>query len=183
MRQALSKMATQNSVRTFYLPGGIIALLFLSLALLTSCTSGAAPAPTATPVPTATSAPTQGLVGSWTSTVTKEDILRIVPGFPQADLCDNSGTFVWKFDVAGTFTIDQTALAGCPTPGNTHVEDKWSADGNRVTFAKGTPDEEVYEWSVQGDTLTLKYVSGNCVPCKAVNTANPWKRTGASSTP
>lgn len=29
---------------------------------------------------------------------------------------------------------------------------------------------------VEGDSLTFKYQSGNCIPCKATNTANPWQR-------
>jgi hypothetical protein len=120
--------------------------------------------------------PTQELIGSWTSTVTKDDILRVVPDFLQDYLCDNSGTFVWEFKADGTFTGDQTALEECPIPAQTHIEDTWSVEGNLVTFAKGTPDQEIYEWAVESDLLTFKHKSGNCIPCKAINTANPWKR-------
>src|SRR5215470_3405083 len=97
------------------------------------------------------------LIGTWTSTVTKQDILRVVPDFQTPYLCENSGTFVWKFAADGKFAIDQTSLPDCPTPGNPHVEATWVIDGNLVTFAKGTPDQETYEWSVTGDTLTFKY--------------------------
>jgi hypothetical protein len=171
----MSRTREVSNLPNFRHLSGMTALLLLPMLLLASCTAAAAPAPTATP------APTQGLVGSWTSTVTKEDLLRVMPDFHKEALCDNAGTFDWTFNADGTFTADQTALPDCPTPENTHIEDTWSADGNRVAFAKGTPDEEVYEWAVDGDTLTFKHVSGECIPCKAINTANPWKRV--STTP
>jgi hypothetical protein len=116
------------------------------------------------------------VVGTWTSTVTKEDVLRVMPDFHQEALCDNTGTFVWQFNADGTFTVDQTALSECPVPANTHIEDSWSIEGNQITFAKGTPFEEVYEWTVEGNTLVLKHISGECIPCQATNTANPWTR-------
>lgn len=139
-------------------------LVFLSIILLVSC------AP-----PAAAPDPKQALVGTWTSTVTKEDVLRVVPDFRQEFLCENTGTFVWEFRVDGTFAVDQTALPACPAPTKPHIEDTWSIDGNRITIAKDTP-QEVYEWAVEGKTLVLKYVSGECIPCKAINTANPWTR-------
>ncbi|MGH3457097.1 hypothetical protein [Aeromicrobium sp.] len=94
---------------------------------------------------------------------------------PAEHLCDNAGRFDWTFDSGGTFEIDQTALPGCPKPEVTHIEDQWSVDGDRVTFAN---EQEVYEWRVAGDELTFTHVSGGCVPCKAINTAKPWTRAG-----
>lgn len=143
-------------------------LLFLPLSLVMIVLASCAPA--------ATPDPEQTLVGTWTATVTKEDLLRVMPDFHQNALCDNSGTFVWQFNADGTFTVDQTALPECPIPANTHIEDTWSIDGNQITFAKGTPLEEVYEWTVEDNTLVLKHISGECLPCKATNTANPWTR-------
>ena len=143
-------------------------LLFLPLSLVMIVLASCAPA--------ATPDPEQALVGTWTATVTKEDLLRVMPDFHQNALCDNSGTFVWQFNADGTFTVDQTALPECPIPANTHIEDTWSIDGNRITFAKGTPFEEVYEWTVEDNTLVLKHIAGECAPCKATNTANPWTR-------
>jgi len=141
-----------------------------ALLIITAC------APKSTPQPVASTSLDQHLVGSWTSTVTKEDILRVVPDFQQQYLCDNSGTFVWKFDTNGKFTIDQTLLPGCTNVNPGHVEDTWSLDGNVVTFAKGTPDQESYEIAIDGDHLTFKVKSSNCPPCIATNTANPWTR-------
>ena len=141
-----------------------VPILLLSAMLLVSC------APAATPDQK------RALIGTWTSTVTKEDLLRVMPDFHQEALCDNSGTFVWEFRAEGTFTVDQTPLPECPVPANPHIEDTWSVDGKRITFAKGTPLEEVYEWTIEGDTLVFKHMSGECMPCKATNTANPWTR-------
>jgi len=155
---------------------GIIAVLVFATFLLAACTPGVAPSPTPPPAPTATPNPKQALIGTWTSTVTKEDVLRVVPDFQQEFLCDNTGTFTWEFRVNGTFTIDQTALPGCPTLASAHVEDSWSIDGNLVTLAKGTSNQETYGLAVNADTLVLTYKSGECVPCRAVNTANPWER-------
>jgi hypothetical protein len=139
-------------------------LVFLTVISLVSC------APATTPDPQ------QALVGTWTSTVTKEDALRVVPDFHQEALCENTGTFTWELKADGEFEVDQTALPGCPSPANPHVEDTWSVDGNRMTIAKDQPAQEVYEWTVEGKKLMLKYVSGECIPCKATNTANPWTR-------
>jgi hypothetical protein len=164
--------------RLFYL---LMVGLLVAIIPLAACSSPAALQPTATtaPRPTATADAKQALVGSWTSTVTKEDIMRVVPGFEAKWLCDNSGTFVWKFNADGTFTIDQTALPDCPLDASAvpHVEDKWTLEGNILTFAKGTPDQEIYEITVDSDHLTfVKAQSSGCIPCIAVNTANPWTR-------
>ena len=160
----------------------LIVGLLLTTAALTACAPAATPNPTATPapteppVPTVTSDPKLALVGSWTSTVTKEDLVRVRPEFPTEHLCENAGTFVWSFNADGTFTIDQTALPDCPTPANPHIEDIWSVEGNLFTIAKGTPDQDIYKWSVNGDQLVFVHVSGECPPCEAINTANPWTR-------
>ena len=102
----------------------------------------------------------------------------MMPGFEEKYSCDNSGTFVWKFKADGTFTIDQTALPDCPLDASAvpHLEDKWSAEGNVLTLAKGTPDQEIYEITINGNQLTFKAKSSDCPPCIAVNTANSWKR-------
>ena len=91
-------------------------------------------------------------------------------------MCENAGTFVWKFNADGILTIDQTALSGCPTPANPHIEDTWVMDGNLITFAKGTSNQEIYEIAINGDHLTFKVESSPCPPCMAINTANPWTR-------
>ena len=142
----------------------------LSPALLTGCTTSEGG-----PKAASTSKASSDLVGNWASTVTKEDLLRVVPDFQREYLCDNAGRFDWTFNADGTFEIDQAALPECPKPEVTHVVDRWSVDGNRVTF---TNEQEVYEWSVAGDELSFKHVSGGCVPCEAVTVAHPWKRVG-----
>ena len=141
-------------------------LAILPTILLASCAPATAPDPK------------QALVGTWTSTVTKEDVLRIVPGFRQDFLCENTGTFSWEFKEDGKFTIDQKGLPECPAPVEPHVEDTWSNDGNRMTIAKDKPAQEVYEWTVKEKSLVLKHVSGDCEPCKATSTAHPWTRVG-----
>ena len=151
----------KNKNRALLIVGFIVTLL-----TLTACGSA---------TPTAVE-PKEAIIGSWTSTVTQEDILRVMPSFDTQYLCENAGTFVWKFNANGTFTIDQTALPDCPASANPHIEDQWSADGNVVTFAPGTPNQETYEITVNGDQLTFKTKSSDCPPCIAVNTANPWKR-------
>lgn len=150
------------------------------LLLLAACGPAATPNPVATraptepPLPTATSDPKMALIGSWTSTVSKEDLVRIRPEFPVEYLCDNAGTYVWEFKADGTFAIDQTPLPECPMPPVTHIESTWSVEGNLITIAKGTSDQEVYEWSVEDGQLMFVYVSGECPPCEAINTANLW---------
>ena len=169
-------------MQTNHLSKFLISVLLLFPLLFAACAPAATPEPTATlaptepPSPTATSDPKQALIGSWTTTVSKEDLVRVQPEFPQEYLCDNAGTFVWKFNADGTFTIDQTALPDCPTPANTHIEDTWSVEGNLFTIAGGTPNEEIYDFAIDGNLLTFKVESSECPPCIAINTANPWTR-------
>jgi hypothetical protein len=152
--------------------GIIVALLTLGAAC-----SQAPSATMGTPPPTSrASRPAPALIGSWTTTVTKEDLLRVAPDFKPEFLCDNSGRFVWTFKGDGTFSIDQTVLPECPPAAQTHIESTWSNEGKMVTFAKGTPDQEVYQWTADGELLRLQYQSGNCIPCRATNTANLWQR-------
>ena len=147
--------------------------------LTTAPTIAATTTPSAAPTaaPAAASDHAQALVGAWTTTITKEDLLRVVPDFKPEFLCDNAGTAVWRFNADGTFSGDQTApLAGCPKPEQTHNESTWFTQGNLITLGKGSPDEMVYEWAVKDDMLTFTYRSGSCIPCRAGDTANPWKR-------
>ena len=67
-------------------------------------------------------------------------------------------------------------LDGCPKPGQTHNESTWSTQGNLITLGKGSSEEMVYEWTVKDDMLSFTYRSGSCIPCRAGDTANPWKR-------
>lgn len=150
--------------------------IFALVMLLTSCNQASTAVPTTPPTNTPPPDPATLVVGSWTTTITKEDLVRIVPDFLQEYLCNNSGTFVRQFNADGTFTTDQTALEGCPKLEQTHYEDTWSNEGNVVTFGKGTPDAMEYEWAVDGDLLTLKHKAGGCIPCRATETANSWKR-------
>ena len=77
----------------------------------------------------------------------------------------------------GSFTGDQTApLDGCPKPEQTHNEGTWSTQGHLITINKGSSEEMVYEWTVKDDMLSFTYRSGTCIPCRAGDTANPWKR-------
>src|SRR6187397_1504808 len=114
----------------------LAAMMFALAACGTSAPAAAPPAPpTTAPTMAATTAPSapppaapaaasdhaQALVGAWTTTITKEDLLRVVPDFKPEFLCDNAGTAVWRFNADGTFSGDQTApLAGCPKPEQTH---------------------------------------------------------------
>jgi hypothetical protein len=147
------------------------------VALLSACGQASTAPPSTPPANTPAPDPAQALVGSWTTTVTKEDLLRVVPDFKTAFLCDSAGTGVWQFNANGTFSLDQTApLAGCPKPEQTHNEGIWSTQGNLITLGKGSSEGMVYEWTVKDDILTFTYRSGSCIPCRAGDTATPWKR-------
>jgi hypothetical protein len=169
-------------MQTNHLSKLLISILLLFPLLFAACAPAATPAlvatlaPTVPHPPTTTPDPKQALIGSWTTTVSKEDLVRVRPEFPQEFLCDNAGTFVWQFNTDGTFVIDQTLLPDCTLVGSAHIEDTWSIEGNLFTIAKGTPDQEIYEFAINGDRLTFKVVSSECPPCIAINTANPWTR-------
>jgi hypothetical protein len=170
----------------------ILATMMFALAACGTTAPAAPPAPpTTAPTMAATTMPStaptaataaasdhaQALVGAWTTTITKEDLLRVVPDFKPEFLCDNAGTAVWRFNADGTFSGDQTApLDGCPKPDQTHNESTWFTQGNLITLGKGSSEEMVYEWTLKDDMLTFTYRSGSCIPCRAGDTANPWKR-------
>ena len=103
-------------------------------------------------------------------------LVLVRPEFQEELLFDYSGTFVWQFYADGTFVIDQTLLPDCTLVGSAHIEDAWVLDGNQITFAKGTPEEEIYEINIANNQLTFKVVDSECPPCIAINTANPWTR-------
>jgi hypothetical protein len=147
------------------------------VALLSACGQASTATPSTPPANTPAPDPAQALVGAWTTTVTKEDLLRVIPDFKSEYLCDNAGTGVWRFKADGSFTGDQTApLDGCPKPEQTHNEGTWSTQGNLITINKGSSEEMVYEWTLKDDMLRFTYRSGSCIPCRAGDTANPWKR-------
>src|SRR6476469_1204836 len=84
-----------------------INLLFLAVLSVAACQPIRPPAadsvtPTAPSSSTATATPLPEVVGTpvgtWTTTVTKEDLLRVAPDFLQEYLCDNAGTFIWQFN-------------------------------------------------------------------------------------
>jgi hypothetical protein len=119
---------------------------------------------------------TPALVGTWTSTITKEDLLRVELALPQEYLCGNAGTFVWNFSADGSWTIDQTSLPGCNDSSIKHVEDTWFLSGNLITFEKGELDQQTYEITIYNDQLTFVVKTSECLPCIAVFTAKPWTR-------
>ncbi len=99
--------ARQRNVAAVLVLGAI-----LSPALLTGCTTSEGEPKAAS----TSKAGAEDLVGSWASTVTKEDLLRVVPDFQREYLCDNAGRFDWTLDSDGTFEIDQCrASAGAPS--------------------------------------------------------------------
>ena len=101
-----------------------------------------------------------------------------MPDFKPEFLCDSAGRRIWQYKADGTFRIDQTApLDGCPKPEQTSIASTWFIQGSLITIGKGSPEEMVYDWAVKDDLLTFTYRSGDCVPCRAGDTANPWKRS------
>jgi hypothetical protein len=152
-------------------------LIVIALLAVTGCASVTTSLTTtaeSTQQPATTSS--LALVGTWTSTITKEDLLRVELPLPQEYLCGNAGTFVWNFSADGTWAMDQTSLPGCNDSSIKHVEDTWFLSGDLITFEKGALDQQIYEITIDNDQLTFDVKSSECLPCIAVFTANPWTR-------
>ena len=150
--------------------------------LIPACAPSLVPAfvvpalPTQPPILAAIQEPIPALVGTWTSAVTTEDLLRVIPDLPEQYLCGNAGIFVWSFQPDGMWAMDQTLLSDCASISPPHIQATWFMDGNLVAFEKGTLYEQIYEVSMEGNQLTFQVVSSSCPPCIAIFTANPWTR-------
>ena len=94
--------------------------MLLSLVLLSACGTSEDD-----PKAPSTSGSSSDLVGNWTGSVSKEDLRRVVPDFPEEHLCDNAGRFDWTFNADGTFEIDQTQLPDCPKPAAGRPSRSW----------------------------------------------------------
>jgi hypothetical protein len=125
------------------------------------------------------SAAGSSLVGTWVSTVTRDD-LRAAGITADGLLDENSGRFTWTFAADGTWTQRQEAVDGAAI--NAPVfEGTYELEGStfvqRTTFpAQYAGDRLVFEWRLDGDELSLDLTNPDDPILPAVMEAHPWTR-------
>jgi len=155
----------------------------LIMGFLVGC-GGTAPTPAAEP-PTATSAPEQAVAtptaplqppdGTYTTTITEEEVGQSVP---EQYVCENAGTFT--LTVSGDhWSLSQVAAPGC-TVADPENSGSWEFSGNQVTFHAdqgfGCSQAFTYEWSFEGTELRFTTVEDTCPPRVVYLSTHPWVR-------
>ena len=122
------------------------------------------------------------LEGTYTTTVTKEDIAS--HGISGHDICENAGTFTLQ--LAPTFwTRKQVGLPDCtlehPSSGGA-----WRVVGDEIQFTDYQPfgcpaTPSFYRWKLDSDTLVFERVSDDCPFNYYILASHPWVKQGTSA--
>jgi hypothetical protein len=154
--------------------------MLLAAVLLMGCGSlvgGPSGSPAATP-------PAGFPVGSWTTSISREDLIA---GGVEGDLVDqNEGSFVLTFEPDGTFQQVQTSTIGA-TLREPVFRGHYIVTGDEVRLNPEFPahyaQEGVYDvvhWQLDGDVLQLSLTSHGDPIQVVVYGAHPWQRAAAS---
>ncbi len=121
------------------------------------------------------------LVGSWTSTVTREDFTTkgITDVHAQNE---NSGIFVWTFTDTGTWSSVQTSLDGAPIV-NPVFRGTWTAVPGALTITTAFPAEYAdngvrFTWQIEDGKLSLHVLDPPDPLMPIIVETHPWVRPG-----
>jgi hypothetical protein len=134
--------------------------------------------PEASP-PRGSSVAVSPLVGTWVSTITRED-LRAAGITADGLLDENSGRFTWTFASDGTWTQRQDSLDGAAI--NAPVfEGTYELDGDQFIQRTTVPtqyagDRLVFSWRIDGEQLLLELLNPDDEILPVVMEAHPWVR-------
>ncbi len=156
-----------------------IALIVVVL-MVTACASTAkhtptGPIPTDTPIPPTPTPLTQPPDGTYTPSITKDELIRA--GMADALACENAG--VLALTVAGDrWTIIQTAAPGC-TVLNPTIKGSWKFSGDQVTFHDDAPfgcsADYIYKWSFNESGISFTSVDDSaCAQRVYYMSEHPW---------
>jgi hypothetical protein len=119
------------------------------------------------------------LVGTWTTTVTKEDLAA--GGITDPALQnENSGHFSWTFGADGTWTAVQQSLDGSPIT-NPVFRGTYTVDGDGLvmttTFPTDYRDNGLhYTWAIAGNAIRFDILDAPDPLLPLVVEAHPWTR-------
>jgi len=155
--------------------GALLAMLTIAGCGTSSAgTTGAARSGASSGVPSSGS-----LVGTWTTTVTKADLAA--GGMTDPGLQDeNSGTFRWTFDPAGSWTEVQQSLDGSPIR-NPVFRGTYVVQGGTLIATTNFPTEFKdaglhYTWSISGSELRLVVLDPPDPSVSLITESHPWTR-------
>jgi hypothetical protein len=160
--------------------------LGLSRLLLAAAIAGCADTGTAMrSAPTAGSAAggspgaAQSLLGTWTTSITRDDLASAGVTDPGLQT-ENSGRFRWTFASDGTWTQVQQSIDGAPLNGpvfrGTYVADETSLVMT-TEFPEQYRDEGLhFTWATDGDELSVDVLDPPDPMLPVIIEAHPWRR-------
>jgi hypothetical protein len=132
--------------------------LLAPLAFLTAAITACTASPTASPSPSALAGLPAEVIGTWTTTITKDDLRS--KGFTDEHVLDeNSGRLTWTFAADGTWTFVQASLDNSPVF-NPIAKGTWTGGPGTMTVTQTFPtqfaDQGVHwTWRVEDGKLVL----------------------------
>lgn len=165
--------------------GGTLLLLVGTIAAACTATSVGSPAPARSEPTAAASSPAASIppdfpLGSWTTTITEDDVRAA--GFTGAgELAENSGTFTMTLSEDGTWTTAQESSEPLKWP---VFQGTWEATGpntfrQRTTFPSDFAGDVVdFEWKVVDGNLVLVLPNPPDPILPVVMESHPWTPAG-----
>ena len=160
---------------------GAIALIVLAISVAGCGT----PAPSNPPATTGAGASTPAvpadfpLIGTWVTSVTKDDLAAAGIADPRAQN-ENSGRFTWTFNADGTWTQVQESLDGSPI--NSPVfRGTYAISGSELVATTQFPEQYAdsglrYTWELDGDAVTFDLLNAPDEVLPVIIETNGWMR-------
>jgi hypothetical protein len=157
-----------------------LAALSITIALAACAGPSGSPAPASSPAGGSAGSPS-GLVGSWTTTVTKADLAAAGIADPNAQ-DENSGRFNWLFGADGTWTQVQESIDGSPI-NNPVFRGTYTVDGSTLVVTTTFPPEYAdaglhFTWRIDGAGLHVDVLDPPDSLMPVVVETHPWSRAG-----
>jgi hypothetical protein len=125
--------------------------------------------------------PYAGLLGTWETTITKDD-LRAAGVTDPGLLNENAGRFTATYAADGTWSTAQVSLDGSPVF-NPVFRGTWTATADTLEIHVAFPepyagDVTTYGWTRDGNELRLTLIGPEDPIGKVITEAHPWGRAG-----
>ena len=127
--------------------------------------------PTVTPLMNPTVAM---LEGTYNTTITEQDVTK--GGLGKGEFCDTGGIYSLTLE-GNSWSINQTAAAGCNIRTPTHFNGTFSIAGDQIVFDQVQTDcggKYTYKWALEGTALKFTLVEDGCSGRVFVYEAHPW---------
>lgn len=147
----------------------------------TSVPTATSVAPSAAPAPSSTNTESQSLKGTYTATITKEDLTK--HGVGGHDVCENAGTFTLTFN-PGVWGIHQVGLPDCTVAAPTG-SGRWKSSGDQIEFTDNDPQgcavNSTYKWHFDTAGLVFERLTDSCAARYYILTSHPWVKQSTAT--